>query len=187
MMRALHNGSGFFCRGSLFPAWNSSLTHGCLPGDHGHENSGLPKVLGLNSVREVGVGMAGAGIVITEILDDVECRHADFIERHMIHASNPLERSEYSVSRTCPSDGWTFVADCCVILTLAPLSRRRFLALASAGVLVVRPAHGADADPDRIAFLSDPHIPEKAETKDRDCNMTDRLKQVAAEQGWLVK
>ncbi len=62
-----------------------------------------------------------------------------------------------------------------------PLTRRRFLALASAGVLVVRPAHAADTDPDRVAFLSDPHIPEKAETKDRDCNMADRLMQVAGE------
>ena len=66
-------------------------------------------------------------------------------------------------------------------ITLAPLSRRRFLALASAGVLTIRPAFAADADPHRIAFLSDPHIPEKAETKDRDCNMTDRMKLVAGE------
>ena len=68
-------------------------------------------------------------------------------------------------------------------IALPPLSRRRFLALASAGILVVRPSssHAADGDPHRVAFLSDPHIPEKLATTDRDCNMTDRLKQVAAE------
>lgn len=67
--------------------------------------------------------------------------------------------------------------------TLLPIHRRRFLTLASAAVLVVRPgsAPAADADPHRVAFLSDPHIPEKPATTDRDCNMTDRLKQVAAE------
>jgi Icc protein len=68
---------------------------------------------------------------------------------------------------------------------LHSFTRRRFLAsvTASAGVLVVRPGVGraADADPHRVAFLSDPHIPEKPETADRDCNMTDRLRQVAAE------
>jgi len=68
-------------------------------------------------------------------------------------------------------------------VSLDSLTRRRFLALASAGVVVVRPNSGraADANPHRVAFLSDPHIPEKAATIDRDCNMTDRLKQVAAE------
>ena len=50
-------------------------------------------------------------------------------------------------------------------------------------MLVFRPsfAFGAEADPHRVAFLSDSHIGEKAETNDRDCNMADRLKQVAAE------
>jgi hypothetical protein len=45
----------------------------------------------------------------------------------------------------------------------------------------------ADADPHRVALLSDPHIPEKPETKDRDCNMADRLKQVAAEVAKLTQ
>lgn len=68
-------------------------------------------------------------------------------------------------------------------ITLPPLTRRRFLALASAGVLVVRPtaAHAEEADSHRVAFLSDPHIPEKPTGTDRDCNMTDRLRQVADE------
>src|SRR5262249_57224100 len=39
----------------------------------------------------------------------------------------------------------------------------------------------AGTDPHRIAFLSDPHIDEKADATDRDCKMADRLKQVAAE------
>lgn len=67
-------------------------------------------------------------------------------------------------------------------VTLLP-TRRAFLVSASAGVLVFRPrfALGADADPHRVALLSDPHIGEKADTTDRDCNMHDRLKQVAAE------
>jgi len=66
-------------------------------------------------------------------------------------------------------------------VSLAPLTRRQFLASASAGVLVVRPAAAANADPHRVALLSDPHTPEKATTTDRDCNMADRLKQVAGE------
>jgi len=63
------------------------------------------------------------------------------------------------------------------------LTRRAFLASASAGILVFRPslALGADADPHRVALLSDSHIGEKPEATDRDCNMHDRLKQVAAE------
>jgi 3',5'-cyclic AMP phosphodiesterase CpdA len=68
-------------------------------------------------------------------------------------------------------------------LTLLP-TRRAFLAsTAGAGVLVFRPAFapGADADPHRVALLSDPHVGEKADETDRDCNMHDRLKQVAAE------
>jgi 3',5'-cyclic AMP phosphodiesterase CpdA len=66
-------------------------------------------------------------------------------------------------------------------VTLPPLTRRGFLA--AAGVVLVRPALGraADADPHRVAFLSDSHIGEKPENTDRDCNMADRLKQVAAE------
>src|SRR5438132_693110 len=66
--------------------------------------------------------------------------------------------------------------------TLLPIHRRQFLATA-AGVLVVRPglASAADADPHRVAFLSDSHIPEQPDTVNNGCNMTDRLKQVAAE------
>src|SRR5687767_6260861 len=67
-------------------------------------------------------------------------------------------------------------------ITLFP-TRRRFLAsiAATAGVLVVRPASAAEADLHRIALLSDSHIPEKPDEIARDCNMTDRLKQVASE------
>lgn len=67
-------------------------------------------------------------------------------------------------------------------ITLLP-TRRAFLASASAGVFVFRPsfALGADADPHRVALLSDSHIGEKADATDRDCNMADRLKLVAAE------
>src|SRR5437763_1147287 len=69
-------------------------------------------------------------------------------------------------------------------ITLLP-TRRAFLGscAAGAGVLVFRPALAADpaADPHRVAFLSDPHIGEKADETDKDCNMQDRLKQVAAE------
>lgn len=66
-------------------------------------------------------------------------------------------------------------------VTLPPLTRRGFLA--SAGVLLVRPSitRAADADPHRVALLSDSHIGEKPENTDRDCNMADRLKLVAAE------
>ena len=68
-------------------------------------------------------------------------------------------------------------------VTLPPITRRRFLA--SAGVLAVAPAFAraaaAEADPHRVALLSDPHVGEKPEAMDRDCNMHDRLRQVAAE------
>jgi Icc protein len=65
-------------------------------------------------------------------------------------------------------------------VTLLP-TRREFLA--TTGALVVAPSvvRAADADPHRVAFLSDSHIGEKPENTDRDCNMADRLKQVAAE------
>jgi Icc protein len=66
-------------------------------------------------------------------------------------------------------------------VTLPPITRRRFLA--AAGAIVVAPALGraANADPHRVAFLSDSHIPEKAEEVARGCNMAARLKQVVAE------
>lgn len=65
-------------------------------------------------------------------------------------------------------------------VTLPPLTRRSFLA-ASAALAVPSLARAADTDPHRVAFLSDPHIGEKADEVDRGCNMQDRLKQVAAE------
>src|SRR5437588_10606218 len=68
-------------------------------------------------------------------------------------------------------------------VSLPPLTRRRFLV--SAGALAVAPAFAraaaAEADPHRVALLSDPHVGEKPEAMDRDCNMHDRLRQVAAE------
>src|SRR5262249_46696737 len=66
-------------------------------------------------------------------------------------------------------------------VTLRPPTRRHFLACA--GVLAVTPtvARGASVDPHRVALLSDPHVGEKPDETDRDCNMHDRLKQVAAE------
>jgi len=66
-------------------------------------------------------------------------------------------------------------------VTLPPITRRGFLA--AAGVLLTRPASAltAEADPHRVAFLSDPHIGGKAEEMDRGCNMAARLKQVVAE------
>ncbi|HJZ58463.1 MAG TPA: metallophosphoesterase [Gemmataceae bacterium] len=68
-------------------------------------------------------------------------------------------------------------------LSLPPIDRRRFLAslASSAGVLVIRPALAADADPHRVAFLSDSHVGEKPDEIDRACNMHDRLKQVVGE------
>src|SRR5262245_19868803 len=67
--------------------------------------------------------------------------------------------------------------------TLLPLTRRRFLGslATAAGVLAVRPALAAGADPHRVAFVSDTHIPEKPEDVNSGCNMTDRLRQVAGE------
>jgi 3',5'-cyclic AMP phosphodiesterase CpdA len=65
-------------------------------------------------------------------------------------------------------------------ITLLP-SRRQFLASASAIVVAPSLACAAEADPHRVAFLSDSHIGEKPENTDRGCNMADRLKHVAVE------
>ncbi len=68
-------------------------------------------------------------------------------------------------------------------VTLFP-TRRTFLASAvGTGVLVfpMPAALAADTDPHRVALLSDSHIGEKADATDRDCNMHDRFKAVAAE------
>ncbi len=63
------------------------------------------------------------------------------------------------------------------------LSRRRFLGTVATtvGILTVRPTFAADSDPHRVALLSDPHIAESATEVSRECNMTDRLKQVVGE------
>ncbi len=68
-------------------------------------------------------------------------------------------------------------------LTLLPTRRTFLTSAAGAGLLVFRPrlALGADADPHRVALLSDPHVGGKADDLARGCNMHDRLKQVATE------
>jgi len=65
--------------------------------------------------------------------------------------------------------------------SLPPLSRRRFLACAGAAALAPALATAAEADAHRVAFLSDPHVGEKPDETDRNCNMHDRLKRVVAE------
>jgi hypothetical protein len=66
-------------------------------------------------------------------------------------------------------------------MTLPPVNRRQFLA--TAGALAAAPLSGraAEADPHRVAFLSDPHIGEKADEVDRGCNMAARLRQVVSD------
>src|SRR5262245_15862305 len=70
-------------------------------------------------------------------------------------------------------------------VTLLPVTRRGFLASAASMLPpALRPGlakTAVETDPHRAALLSDPHIGEKPEATDRDCNMHDRLKQVAAE------
>jgi Icc protein len=70
-------------------------------------------------------------------------------------------------------------------LHLPPFSRRQFLGVAAAalGTLVVRPAFGRDekTDPHRLAWLSDPHIPDKPDVVNKDWNMTANLKTVVGE------
>lgn len=68
-------------------------------------------------------------------------------------------------------------------ITLAPVSRRSFLGMlgAGAGWLCVRPVFAAGADPNRVALLSDTHIPDAPERGDFNCNMTDRLRRVVDE------
>ncbi|MBY0512457.1 MAG: metallophosphoesterase [Gemmataceae bacterium] len=65
--------------------------------------------------------------------------------------------------------------------SLPALTRRGFLASVAAGVVTVRPAPAADLDPNRVALLSDCHVGETPAVVSRECNMHDRLKQVAAE------
>lgn len=66
-------------------------------------------------------------------------------------------------------------------ITLAPLTRRHFLATGALLAVGRGTARAAEADPHRVALLSDPHIGEKPDETDRECVMADRLKLVAAE------
>lgn len=66
-------------------------------------------------------------------------------------------------------------------VTLAPLSRRRFLAAAGAALAAPALGRATESDPNRVALLSDSHIGEKPEDVARECNMASRLKQVVAE------
>jgi 3',5'-cyclic AMP phosphodiesterase CpdA len=63
-------------------------------------------------------------------------------------------------------------------LTLGPMTRRRFLHAigAGAGLTIVRPLAARDADVNRLALMSDTHVPESPAIRDRGCNMTDRLR-----------
>lgn len=67
--------------------------------------------------------------------------------------------------------------------SLRPLNRRQFVRVvaASAGWIAVRPALAADADPHRLALLSDTHIGESPTLVDLGCNMAERLRAAVGE------
>jgi 3',5'-cyclic AMP phosphodiesterase CpdA len=74
-------------------------------------------------------------------------------------------------------------------ITLPPISRRRFLAtsLATGAGLLLRPAFlaAAEADPHRLALLSDVHIDADPAAIDRQVVMYDHLKETIAQVGRL--
>jgi hypothetical protein len=70
-------------------------------------------------------------------------------------------------------------------LYLPPLSRRRFLGTTAGtlGTLLLRPAFGSEEriDPHRLAWLSDPHVPDQPDVLNKDYNMTANWKAVGGE------
>src|SRR4051812_1960271 len=74
----------------------------------------------------------------------------------------------------------------CMPITLPPISRRRFLAgsvAAAAALAASRFSLGLEppkVDPDRFVLISDSHIDADATKVEKDANMTDQLRTVAA-------
>lgn len=64
---------------------------------------------------------------------------------------------------------------------LPPISRRRFLAAAGAGLLACPPARAAEVDVRRWALLADPHIAGDPAAVARGVNMADHLRRALAE------
>src|SRR5262245_54525785 len=67
------------------------VRHGRLPRERRHENRRLLQLVLAHALGVVGVGVASALVVGVEILDDVECWQAGFVEGHVIGGADTLD------------------------------------------------------------------------------------------------
>ena len=67
------------------------VPHRRMPGDDGKHDGRLGNILALDGIRQIGVRVPGADVVVFEILDRRESGHARLDERNMVGASDALD------------------------------------------------------------------------------------------------
>src|SRR6185312_5370961 len=72
-------------------ARDSLVAHRRVPREYSKDHSRLSHILDFDGVGQVNVCVPGANVVVLEILDRRESRHACLYERHVIRTSDPLD------------------------------------------------------------------------------------------------
>jgi hypothetical protein len=62
-----------------------------VPSHDGHDDSSLPEVLDPHGIRQIGIGVPRANIVIPKVLDRGERRNARLMERHVIRGPDAFD------------------------------------------------------------------------------------------------
>src|SRR5262245_38922847 len=73
-------------------AWEEIFTHGSVVNNRGDDGGGLHEVAGFCVVVNVHLGVMGASCVIERVLDELEARKSNGVEREMVGAAGVANR-----------------------------------------------------------------------------------------------